>query len=250
MFEFTTVEAPGLGRIVVAPAVSEGFVLFYTTLDFRGFLEPESREAILGYLRHEHGIEARLATCTQVHGTDVVFAAPPAETWRELGECDALWTNRPRVALAIKVADCLPVTLVDPEAKTIANAHSGWRGAAAGIAPRVIQDASTGAGFSAARAWAFLGPSIRQCCFEVGEEVVGRFTERYGDVTPHVDRARGKKPHFDLTGLTRRLLEEEGFAAERILDSGLCTRCEGSIFHSYRRDGASSGRVLAIAVQA
>src|SRR5438105_2507419 len=57
----------------------------------------------------------------------------------------------------------------------------------------------------------------------------------------------GVKPHIDLPRLTAALLTERGIAPQNIHDSGLCTRCDGSIFHSYRRDAGRGGRNLAIA---
>ena len=48
---------------------------------------------------------------------------------RECDACDALWSSEKGVSLAIKVADCLPVSLTDVEHGVIANVHSGWRGA-------------------------------------------------------------------------------------------------------------------------
>jgi len=90
------------------------------------------------------------------------------------------------------------------------------------------------------QSFAFLGPSIRVCCFEVGEEVAGQFDVRF------VDRTRGPKPHVDIIAVTIASLHERGVA--NIVDTELCTRCPGSIFHSYRRD-QKSGRNLAIVAQ-
>jgi copper oxidase (laccase) domain-containing protein len=52
------------------------------------------------------------------------------------------------------------------------------------------------------------------------------------------------KSHLDLAAITRDVLLARGIA--NIHDSELCTRCDGSVFHSYRRNGANSGRNLAI----
>lgn len=239
-----------IGRIVLAPDVPDGYGLLYTTIDFSGRLRGEDLDALTRLLRRKWGSAIGLATCTQVHGTEIVFATNPPTDWRETGECDALWTDRPHVALGIKVADCLPVTLIDPEHGVVANLHSGWRGAAAGITDRTIAEIQRLSSFSVETARAWLGPSIRGCCFEVGEEVVDAFAQRYGNVDDCIDRTRGERPYLDLVRLTRRVLAGSGIAEERIADSGLCTRCEPASFHSYRRDRAASGRVLAIAVQA
>jgi purine-nucleoside/S-methyl-5'-thioadenosine phosphorylase / adenosine deaminase len=228
------IEPSTLGRIVVPETLPRGKALFYTTIDFQGRLDHDIAGQIADLLRDRFGVEATLATCTQVHGV-TVHRAKAAGEWRERNSCDALWTADPGVALGIKVADCLPVTLMDGE--VIANIHSGWRGTVAGITKTTLDAAP----IDPANAWAFLGPSIRVCCFEVGEEVATQFDDRF------VDRS-DPKPHVDIPAFTADVLRNRGFAADRILDSGLCTRCEGSIFHSFRRD-KRSGRNLTIVAQ-
>jgi YfiH family protein len=192
-------------------------------------------------VRKRFGIDAALATCVQVHGRNVIRAAREAN-WRECDSCDGLWSSDRGTALGIKVADCLPVTIADMEHGVIANVHSGWRGAVQKITAAAID--AIGAGTAAAQAW--LGPSIRACCFEVGEEVVEQFQDAYAEAERFVDRSAAK-PHIDLPALTTTLLIERGLKPRNIHDSGLCTRCDGSIFHSYRRDAKRGGRNLAIA---
>jgi len=202
-----------IGRIVTPPFVPDGFSLFYTTRDFPGRFTPELI-AMTG---------TPLASCDQVHGANVV-KAPATDA------CDALWSDE-KGALAIKVADCLPVTFIDPAQHVIANVHSGWRGAAQNIVAKTLDAAPL-----STDAIAYLGPSIRVCCFEVGEEVASQFGPEY------VDRSYAK-PHVDLVAFTIDALR-----GLRVYDSGLCTRCDDSIFHSYRRD-KSGGRNLAIVTQ-
>jgi YfiH family protein len=237
------IEQTGIGRIVIPPSLPDGFALFYTTVDFDGRLTADAAAQLMRIVRERFAIDATLATCTQVHGQNVVRAATE-ENWREFDSCDGLWSSARGAALGIKVADCLPVTIADLARGIIANIHSGWRGAVQKIAAEGID--AIGGVSSAAQAW--LGPSIRVCCFEVGEEVVDQFRASYSDAEMFVDR-RGVKPHIDLPGLTAALLRERGIAPENIHDSGLCTRCDGSIFHSYRRDAGRGGRNLAIAAR-
>jgi YfiH family protein len=232
------IEQTEIGRIVIPPSLPERFGLFYTTVDFDGRLNADAAARLMRIIRERFGIEAALATCTQVHGRIVVRA----QTEGECDSCDGLWSSDRGTALGIKVADCLPVTIADMPRGIIANVHSGWRGAVQKISAEAI-DAIGGAS-PAAHAW--LGPSIRVCCFEVGKEVVEQFRESYADAELFVDRG-GAKPHIDLPGLTKALLIERGIVPHNIHDSGLCTRCHGSIFHSYRRDAGRGGRNLAIA---
>jgi len=231
---------PGLG-LLTAGLLDAGADVTAVELD-RG---------LAAFLRDRFGVEASLTTCTQVHGATIRKARaldPLSSPWRECDSCDALWSPEVGTALGIKVADCLPVSMVDSKASVVANVHSGWRGTVQKIVTSTVGAMRAGSPFSPARALAFLGPTIRQCCFEVGEEVVEEFRSAFGDMTPFVDRS-GPKPHIDVVAVTRSLLTALGFAGDRIHDSGLCTRCDDSIFHSYRRGRKNAGRNLAIVAQ-
>jgi YfiH family protein len=256
--EYSVEDSP-FGRIVVAPAVPDGFAVFYTTLDFDGRLTEGIAREITSFILGRFGIHASLTTCTQVHGKTAA-RAHHAEQWRECDSCDALWTNERHVALGIKVADCLPIAMIDPVHDVMANIHSGWRGTVQRITASTLDAISGSTAFDPREASAWLGPSIRACCFEVGEEVASQFDSAY------IDRMHDK-PHIDIAKLTIDVLRSRGFREERIHDSKLCTRCGGSqwgagaspartgkgagappslLFHSYRRD-RTTGRTLALA---
>lgn len=231
-----------LGRIAVPPFVPPGFAVFCTTRDFEGRLTDDRANLLTEVVRERFGIESTLATCTQVHGVHVQRALREESSiarWRECDSCDALWSDEPRFSLGIKIADCLPVALLDPAHAVLANAHSGWRGAVQGVTAATIDTLTRETAFDPQTSFAYLGPSIRACCFEVGEEVAEQFDGRY------LDRTR-TKPHVDLVAFTIDVLRARGFLSDRIFDSELCTRCEDSIFHSYRRDHKSGGRNLQV----
>lgn len=235
---WTLESTAALGRIAVPPSLPPGFALFCTTRDFDGRLSPDAARVITDTVRERFGVDATLTTCTQVHGA-TVHRAQRENAWRECDSCDALWSSERHTALGIKIADCLPVSLLDPEHAVIANIHSGWRGAVQQITAATVDTIVRETQFDPASASAYLGPSIRACCFEVGEEVASQFDAVY------LDRSR-TKPHVDLVAFTTAILVARGIAPERIFDSGLCTRCDGSVFHSYRREGKGGGRNLTI----
>lgn len=233
-----TIEHSALGRIVIPPYVPGGFAVFCTTIDCPGKIIAHELTSLV---RERFGVDTELTTCLQTHSATVRRASREDE-WRECDSCDALWTDEMGVSLGIKVADCLPVTMIDPAHSVIAGVHSGWRGAVQQITDATLDALERDTAFDPRLAFAYLGPSIRVCCFEVGEEVAVKFDKRY------VDRSHGK-PHVDIPAYTIDVLGARGFADTRIFDSGLCTRCEGSIFHSYRRQGQGGGRNLAIVAQ-
>ncbi|HEY0372157.1 MAG TPA: polyphenol oxidase family protein [Thermoanaerobaculia bacterium] len=227
-----TIEPSPLGRIVVPPSLPPGFAVMTTTRDYPGRIVADE---LTRFIHGRFGLETSLTTCVQIHSATVVQAAQEP-SWRECDSCDALWSAAKGVTLGIKVADCLPVSLIDTTHNVIANIHSGWRGAVQRITTATLDAAP----LDPQTTRAYLGPSIRSCCFEVGEEVATQFDERF------LDRSH-KKPHVDLIAFTTDILQSRGITD--ISDSEMCTRCDASIFHSYRRDGAGKGRNLVLVAQ-
>jgi len=171
----------------------------------------------------------RLVTAGQVHGSRVVRVEAPGH----VPECDGLVTTVPGLALAVTTADCMPILL---EARgAVAVAHSGWRGTADGM-PRAALAALCEAGAVTPReVRVHIGPCIRDCCYEVGPEVLARFPQ----VT---HRAAGGSRYLDLPRAACLELVSAGVPADAILDTGACTACEPARYFSHRRDGTPSGR--------
>ena len=117
---------------------------------------------------------ASLCTVRQVHSAAVVIAAAPQPKRPSLG-ADALVTDRPGITLGVLCADCAPVLLVDPAAGVIGAAHAGWRGSLAGVIEATIE-AMVGLGAARDRTRAAIGPCIAQASYEVGPELLTRFT--------------------------------------------------------------------------
>ena len=74
----------------------------------------------------------------QVHSGDVVFHkhAHPGINIRD--DADGHVTSAAGALLAVSIADCVPVSVVDEERRAIALLHAGWRGVAGGILERGI----------------------------------------------------------------------------------------------------------------
>lgn len=173
----------------------------------------------------------RLLTARQVHSPDVVVVDGP---WTgEAPECDALVTQTPDLAVGALAADCMPVLFADPEARIIAAAHAGWRGALAGVLEATVETMAR-LGAEPARIVAALGPCLRQANFEVGLDLVEAFMEKYPFTETFFadDPARADKRRFDLAAFARWRLESVGVALA--WDAARCTLAEPETFFSHR----------------
>jgi YfiH family protein len=176
-----------------------------------------------------------LAFVRQVHGARVVTVTR-ADRLEE--EADAVCSDRPDLAVAVFVADCVPVLIVDPRTGAFAAAHAGWRGTIAGVLRATVRALEADFGSRPADLCAALGPSIGPCCFEVGPEVSALFPAS-------VIRPGPGKPHVDLRAHQRRQLVELGLDPAHIDALDACTRCDpAGRFFSYRRDQTRTGMHL------
>ena len=191
----------------------------------------ETRRRVAAAL-HEQG---RLLSLKQVHG--VAVAQAPFEG---TPEADAAVATARALILGIETADCLPVLLVDPGRRFVAAAHAGWRGTAAGVVGHAVR-ALVAHGSRPQDLLAALGPGIGPCCYEVGDELREAFGPEDAAFFHPGPRVR---PHLDLRALNRATLEGAGIPRERIHSVDECTSCRGDLYYSYRREGASAGRMI------
>jgi YfiH family protein len=112
--------------------------------------------------------------------------------------------------------------------------HAGWRGTAQKITQKAVVKMLT-LGARRDKMIALLGPSIRSCCYEIGEEVRHVFQEK--GFSERVFIRKNKSFNLDLKEANMELLAAENI--DRIYDTGLCTFCGNDIFASYRRGGRS-----------
>ncbi len=177
-----------------------------------------------------------LAIPRQCH-TNTVRNAPRPGSYER---CDALVTNQRRVFLTVTVADCIPLFLYDPRTSVVAVIHVGWRGAASGIIPATLKLLGDEFSTNPKDLVAFLGPSARVCCYEVGQDVARRFSTEF--LRP---RSHGKHC-LDLVSFSRYQLIRGGVAIDQVEVDGRCTICRPELFHSYRRNGEKSGRMMGV----
>ncbi|MFN0119908.1 MAG: peptidoglycan editing factor PgeF [Blastocatellia bacterium] len=215
----------------------------------------DQREAVLeNRLRMQAVMDATewpMVTAKQIHSADVRVVADYEDARREARVCDALTANTAGILLAIQTADCLPVLIVDPETKSFAGAHAGWRGTLAGIVARTVARMQSEYGSRPAALLAALGPAICQGCFEVGPEVLAAFRERYAYANDLITGEGGAdgKGYLNINQANARQLQDCGVPVDQIFDSGYCTICRNDLFFSYRAERGAErhvGRLMSL----
>ncbi len=170
-------------------------------------------------------------------------------------EGDAIVSNVPGLALTVLVADCVPVLLVDPQRGAAAAVHAGWRGTSVGVVGAAVSAMAEEFGGRPDSLIAAIGPSIRPCCYEVGEELVEAFRAA-GHAESDIARWFTRVPtgddttslRLDVARANHDQLIAAGIDEARIFDCGLCTKTFHETFDSYRADGAAAGRMAAMVV--
>ena len=190
----------------------------------------ENRSRVASHLN-----ASTLASAYQVHGTTALVVSGPWPTG-ERPKADAMVTATPGIALGVLTADCAPVLFADEQARVVAAAHAGWRGALSGVVEAAIK-AMEGLGAKRERIWAAVGPCIGQGAYEVGPEFKAQFLDRDGDSASFfTSPSMTGRPHFDLSGYVGHRLRQAEVANVAAL--GVCTYARNEDFFSYRRTNA------------
>ena len=207
-----------------------------------------------------------LVTLRQIH-SDLIHCVSGVPKESLTG--DGLITTTPEILLGIQTADCLPVILVDTKKRAVGVFHAGWRGTAKRIVEKGVGEMHRYFGSMPRDIKAAIGPGVRNCCYEVGEDVKHVFESQFSYATAlfhevkesdHIRerypllfltaRAPGhstlpRKIFLDLAEANRRQLLDAGVPAKKIEVPELCTVCNSDLLFSYRKEKGSTGRMLA-----
>ena len=164
----------------------------------------------------------------QVHGDSVSLVR--ASTI-DSPTADALLTQESGIALAVMVADCIPLILAN--AGAVAAVHVGRRGLLNDVAIKTLNKLRS---LDSSPVTAVIGPSICGSCYEVSQEIFNEVTDRYP-----ASSARTPSGGFSLDlakALTLELIDHN----VAVIDESRCTVEDDSLF-SYRRDGKTGRQV-------
>ena len=163
-------------------------------------------------------------------------------------KADGLMTDAGGFLLGIQVADCVPVLVADTRRQVVAAFHAGWRGTAAGIVEQGIAQMRVEFGSDPNDLVGAVGPSIRACCYRVGDEVRQAFACSVpvrGRAVFHARRGGvpgpcGGKPEADAG---RGARSGCGDGAGRVY--GMCDEDGERKYFSHRMEHGSTGRMMA-----
>lgn len=155
-----------------------------------------------------------------------------------LKEGDFLVTQESRLGIGVMSADCLPVIVYDKKRHAVGIAHTGWRGAVAGVVPEMVNQLKLVYACDPKDITVFFGPSAKRCCYQVDSN----FSEQLEAYPLHDQllQKQGDSLFFDLPLLVEQQLTLLGVASQSIRkEYNACTICD-TRFHSHRR-GSSLG---------
>jgi purine-nucleoside/S-methyl-5'-thioadenosine phosphorylase / adenosine deaminase len=254
----------GVSRVYGGHALNLGF----TQQDSRAAVERNRRL----FLKELDAVSGRsgwpLVTLRQIHSDlihriDRVPEQPLA--------ADGMVTDTPGLVLAVLAADCLPIILADRKRRAVGIFHAGWRGTVKRIVEKGVGEMRKHFSSDPRNLVAAIGPGVRACCYEVGEEVRTRFEGQFSYASSlfreikESDPVREKYPllflmarapghgelpaklFLDLVEANRRQLLDAGVLAKNIDAEAPCTVCHPELLFSFRAEKGVTGRLMGAA---
>ena len=155
---------------------------------------------------------------------------------------DASYTQKQNEVCVVMTADCLPILVTNKAGTEVAAIHAGWQGLAAGVIENTLLKLSS----KPSELLIWIGPSIHQANYEVGEDFYAKFSETHSQIeldaafVPHAKKWLANVPLLAVQRLIRL-----GVNFNDIYLSKECTYAHSGRYFSYRRDGVT-GRMASL----
>ena len=200
-----------------------------------GFLSKQQRNILSAHC----GIcVERLRNIKQVHGRRVILLSRESlfDPQRQR-KADGVLTANAHVPLTVRTADCLSIFIYDKKHKAIGLVHAGWKGTRKNIIIRALELMRAKWGTNPKDLLVAFGPSIKECCYQVGKEFLKIFP---GEIQSKKDGL-----YLNLPLANERQLLKAGVPPKNIFDCDICTFCHPRCF-SFRQEGAKAGRMISV----
>ena len=159
-------------------------------------------------------------------------------------EGDGLITNKSNIALVTKSKDCNSIFIIDTKNKILGNIHSGWKGTLHSIITIAINQMKEKYNSVSKDIKIVFNPSIRECCFEVDNDVYDLFIKKYKDKSYY--KKISNKYHINLVKIIKDDAKKLEIKEENIIDNNICTLCNRKLFNSHRNNDIELNYALII----
>jgi YfiH family protein len=177
----------------------------------------------------------------QIHGNNIVRVTAK-DDGKNIENCDALISNDPKVKLYVKVADCLPISVIDKKSHSFGLIHAGWRGLDNKIITKTIKLMVKEFSSNPEDLDVSIGPHICQKHYEVKNDVSDKFAE-----FPEAVLKKDGKEYLDLAKIAELQLISVGVKKENIRIDNKCTFEDDRLF-SYRRGDNTNRNIYTLTV--
>ncbi len=181
-------------------------------------------------------------TVTNEHSGEGVFK-------KHTLECDGYVTEEDDLPIAIKTADCVPILLEarndGGEVIAVSAIHAGWRGTADKIAEASVTRLMS-MGADARNIYVAIGPSVDECCYEVGSDFSNTIREKLGQnyENKFIKRKENGSLFADIRGMNIEILLSLGVPVNNIDVCESCTCCDTNLFYSHRGQKGKRGAMM------
>lgn len=179
--------------------------------------------------------EKNIVTQNQTHSANITYCDNP----KHLQNNDGIFTSVKSLFLSVSIADCIPVFIYCNDKKIVAAVHSGWKGTANEITSKMIFELKKKYSVNPASVYCYIGPGISVKYYEIGRDIISNFSGESLEF-------RDDKIYLDLKKEIFSQLTDSAIPEANIEVSGYCTFERFDLFHSYRRDGNLSGRMMGV----
>ena len=193
--------------------------------DFSDKINQHGLKVIFSNAEESNILKKAIVSMSQTHSTNIEVVKNKKLVYNNV---DGIFACNKNYALQVKTADCLPIFFIHKHNNIFGVIHAGWKGLKNGIISKStnllkshINDLN--------EITAFIGPSISQKNYEVKNEFIDYFGNRF------IDKVEDKF-FCNLKGVASSQLQKHG--VKNVIDCSQCTY-ENENYHSYRRDKTS-----------
>lgn len=152
---------------------------------------------------------------------------------------DSVISQAPHLGLAMRVADCLPLILIEPKHRIYSLIHAGAKPLGQNIIELTLIDLNRFFHVQPSQLHAWIGPGIRSCCYRTPDRPWQTDLPAWQTALKPLPT---KEWQIDLPAFIQSQLTTLGVPAAQIIDSEICTGCQRETFFSHHCGSTAADR--------